>query len=236
MNHLPAETGTGTCTERMFGLIFPLIKRKGWCVPVSGQHREYRYNRHRGTSCARGGRQTARKASYFTKDIFNTSIINLSFGIHSIFHFLTFLFWKWELLEQSCSPSPVTAGSCRMQREKWLVLIFLRQFAWKNQRWIFKRKGCLPGSSKLFAGALDFIGSEGQIWGWGVLEWLPHSLFPQHNKQHRGAENFRKNGGHFFPLNCLQGEGGEGGIKQKLNWIVKAASHYLKIIKSAGVP
>lgn len=94
----------------------------------------------------------------------------------------------------------------------------------------------MPGSSKLFAGALNFVGSEGQIWGWGVLEWLPHSLFPQHNKQHRGAENFRKKDGHFFPLNCLQGEDGEGGIKQKLNWIVKAASHYLKIIKSAGVP
>lgn len=61
-------------------------------MPVSGQHREYRYNWHRGTSCARDGRQTDRKASYFTKDIFNTAIINLSFGIHSIFHFLTFLF------------------------------------------------------------------------------------------------------------------------------------------------
>lgn len=123
------------------------------------------------------GRQTAHKASYFTKDIFNTSIINLSFGIHSIFHFLTFLCWKWELLKQSCSPSPVTTGGCRMQREKWLVLIFWRQFAWKNQTWIFKRKGCLPGSSKLFAAALNFLGSEGQIWGWGVLGWLPHSLF-----------------------------------------------------------
>lgn len=112
---------TPACRDRyrdvqreMFGWIFPLIKRKGWYVPVSGQHREYRYNWRHGTSRARDGRQTACKASYFTKDIFNTSIINLSFGIHSIFHFLTFLFWKWELLEQSCSPSPVTTGSCRM--------------------------------------------------------------------------------------------------------------------------
>lgn len=61
-------------------------------MPVSGQHREHRYNWRRGTSCARDGRQTACKASYFTKDIFNASIINLSSGIHSIFHFLTFLF------------------------------------------------------------------------------------------------------------------------------------------------
>lgn len=48
-------------------------------MPVSGQHRECKYNRRRGTSCAGDVRQTARKASYFTKDIFDTSIITLSF-------------------------------------------------------------------------------------------------------------------------------------------------------------
>lgn len=78
----------------------------------------------------------------------------------------------------------------------------------------------MPGSIKLF-GALDFLGSEDQMWGWGALglwrSWLPHFPVFQHSSRwHGDAENFIEKDGRFFPVNCLQGRGGGELSKSKI--------------------